>query len=120
MSDVIIPLAQDVKVRIDKITISNHGNKQIDWLISARPVSAEGNLGQAIHTELQQTPIDDSLVTLAPPEGTVIEIAPGVSIPVGNIPGSIVYAWLQWYGEQLCDSRKEDIANIIKGVVISE
>ena len=78
-------------------------------------VNADGSLGQALHTEIQQVPVDMALVTLAPPEGTMAEIAPGFSISVGSVPGALVYAWLQWYGEQLCAGRKVAISRILTG-----
>lgn len=116
MGDVTFPIEQNAKIRVDKISIFNHGAKQIEWLITTRTVNADGSLGQSVHTEIQQVPVDISLVTLAPPEGTTAEIAPGMSVSVGGVPGALVYAWLQWYGEQLCQSRKDAIAKAVKGV----
>lgn len=116
MGDVTFPIEQDAKIRVDKISIFNYGAKQIEWLITTRTVNADGSLGQSVHTEIQQVPVDMALVSMAPPEGTMAEIAPGFSVSVGGVPGALVYAWLQWYGEQLCQSRRDAIARAVKGV----
>ena len=115
MADVIIPITQNAKVRIDHIKIFNNGAKQIEFLMTTRPVNTDGSLGAIMFSEIINIPVDSNLVTLSPPVDTIVEIAEGVSVPLGGVPGALVYAWLQWYGEGLCNSRKTAIEKLIKG-----
>ena len=115
MADVIIPIIQNAKVRIDHIKIFNNGAKQIEFLMTTRPVNTDGTLGAVMFSEIINVPVDANLVTIAPPADTIVEISEGVSVPVGDVPGALVYAWLQWFGETLCNSRKSAIEKLIKG-----
>ena len=115
MSDILISLQQDIKIRMDKIVIFNDGAKQLEWQMVARPVNTDGSLGLPVYKETIPVPVDMDLVQLTPANGTTVDIAPGVSVPLTGVSGAVVYAWLQWYGETLCESRKIAVGKLIKG-----
>ena len=118
--DVIIPLTQNIKVRVQRVTIQNDGNKQVEWQIAARPVYENGRLGSVMFEELFIEPVDENLATLTPPENTEVELAPGMTLDIGGIPGALVWAWLQWHGEQICNGRKDRIEAIVTGAPADE
>jgi hypothetical protein len=116
MPDVVFTASTDCKVRVKEFKTFNTGNKQVEWGITAVIVNPDGTYGKSVHDEIYTTPVDAALAMTTPPPDTVVTLPDGTQVPIGGVPMLMAYALLQWFGESICELRKEPIRKKVLGI----
>jgi len=116
MPDVIITNNKDIIVRAEEIRILTMNPKIVHWAITGRSVISADSYGPIQARVDRPEIVDAEFAAVTPPPGTVVELAPGVSVDISGIPALTIQAWLQWRGEALCEEAKPEIHQKIFGV----